>query len=342
MVDFMILQVVHLKALLKNRLRTPILPLLRLLVSIRRPNLAFCYDAEVVNDGTGAQIQRVMAIYSLARYLNISYIHKSIKEVSIHPLDPHQTPELYLQYIGRLNSIVELPSSVIGEKSHQFVSEPNLTFIKLIKIIMNSKNSDLTVLFLSDVYSLVDTKVGIYCFAIDEIRTNIDKEYINSEVSNHEISLHYRSVPGGFTIYPGENRTRQLDTSRVAKVLKRVTNRQGGSDPRIKLFTDAPERNMRVPVANFQQHIWEETPGYENGFLYIEGINMREVFGSFSQRIEIIVGGDPINALVQMSRSKTLIMSKSSLSYVACLLNRNQDTYSPLEFWHPVPHSKKF
>jgi hypothetical protein len=189
---------------------------------------------------------------------------------------------------------------------------------------------------------LVDTKPKVYELATKYVENNIQQLFHNLSFENQDIVVHYRSVPRHFSTYPGESRTRQLEIERVKNVLKRAMKKSACRNPNINVYTDAPEKDKRIAVANFQQHIWEDTPGYENGFLTLTGLDTRHEFGLLGKEINIFVGGDPLETLVRMSRAKTLIISKSSLSFVASLLNRHQDIYSPLEFWHPVPGSKKF
>ncbi len=342
MASFLINLVVFTRLSIRNFIRLPSLSLLRVIIFIRKPKIALCYDAINVRDGSGAQIQRIMAVYSLAKYLRLTYLHKPIEEVSIHPLDPHQSPELYSRYLTRLNSVIAFPSDSISLDFQREITEPKLTFVKLLKHIVNNREPSSKLIRLSDVYSLVDTKTKIYRFAIAHVRRNIQTKFANLSPSDENIVIHYRSVPGNFATYPGESQTRQLEVKRLARVLKRAIKKRKSHKSPVVIYTDAPAQDQRIPVTQSQQVLWENTPGYENGFLQLNGLDLTSELSAISNDIELHVGGDPLDALARMSEAKTLIISKSSLSYVASLLNEHQDIYSPFEFWHPVPKSRKF
>ena len=342
MASFLIHLVVFTKLSIRNVIKRPSLSLLRLIILIRKPEITLCYNAINVRDGSGAQIQRIMAIYSLAKYLGLSYLHKPIEEVSIHPLDPHQSAKLYSEYLIRLNSVISIPSDSISLDFGSEIVEPRLTFVRVLKCIINNRDLSPKLIKVSDVYSLVDAKTEIYQFAITHVQRNIRREFTDLSSANENIVIHYRSVPGKFSTYPGESRTRQLEVRRLANVLKRAIKKSKCIKPYLEVYTDAPEQDQKIPVTKSQQDIWENTPGYENGFLQLNGVDLKSELSEISNEITLYVGGDPLAALARMSEARTLIISKSSLSYVASLLNKNRDVYSPFEFWHPVRKSKKF
>ena len=342
MASFLIHLVVFTKLSIRNLLLRPSLSLLRLIILIRKPKITLCYDAINVRDGSGAQIQRIMAIYSLAKYLGLSYLHKPIEEVSIHPLDPHQSAQLYSEYLMRLNSVISIPSDSISLDFENKIVEPKLTFGRALRHISDHRESTGILIKLSDVYSLVDANTKIYQVAVTHIQSNIQREFAGLSSANENIVVHYRSVPGKFSTYPGESRTRQLEVKRLAKVLKRAIKKNRSAKSHVEIYTDAPEQDQRISVSKSQQNLWENTPGYDDGFLQLNGVDFRSELSAIGKEIMLHVGGDPLEALARMSGAKTLIISKSSLSYVASLLNKNQDIYSPFEFWHPVPKSVKF
>ena len=225
MASFLTHLAVFIKLSVRNVIKRPSLSLLRLIILIRKPKIALCYDATNVRDGSGAQIQRIMAIYSLAKYLGLSYLHKPIEEVSIHPLDPHKSAKLYHEYLIRLNSIITVPSDSILLDFENEIVEPKLTFGRALRHISNNRGSMSILLKLSDVYSLVDANTEMYQFAITHIQSNIQREFADLSSANENIVVHYRSVPGNFSTYPGEKRTRQLEVKRLAKVLKRAVKK---------------------------------------------------------------------------------------------------------------------
>jgi len=283
-----------------------------------------------------------MAIYSLSQFLGLKYFHKPISEVSIHPLDSHRTTKQYKHYLFRLNSLVSFPSDLAQIQSYSQVEVPKLTSIGLMRLYMKSRTSSPLLINIGDPYSIIDTKPIIYNFARPIILRNFNEIYELPIVDAKVIMVHYRSTPGFFATYSGESRPRQYDIKRLRRVLERAIKISDVKSPYIKIFTDAPKSNMKVKVKESQISHWRNTPGYSDGYLELNGLDLQRELSEISSEIEVHVGGDPLEALANMVSAKVLIMSKSSFSYISYLLNANGKFYSPLEFWHPVKYSRKF
>ena len=207
---------------------------------------------------------------------------------------------------------------------------------------MKSRTSSPILINIGDPYSIIDANPNIYNFARPIVLRNFDEIYELPKVDTEVIMVHYRSTPGNFATYNGESRPRQLDVMRLRKVLKRAINSSDVKSPTIKIFTDAPKSNMKVNVKESQISHWRNTPGYRDGYLELNGLDLEKELSNISSEIEVHIGGDPLEALANMLSAKVLIMSKSSFSYVSYLLNTRGKFFSPLEFWHPVKYSRKF
>lgn len=315
---------------------------LKALTSLLQPRIALCFDANRINDGTGAQIQRIMAIYSLSKFLGLKYVHKPISEVSIHPLDSHRTTKQYKHYLFRLNSLVSFPSDLTQIQGYSQVEVPKLTSLGLMRLFMKSRTSSPILINIGDPYSIIDANPNIYNFARPIVLRNFNEIYELPKVDAKVIMVHYRSTPGAFATYPGESRPRQYDIERLRRVLERAIKISDVKSPYIKIFTDAPKSHMKVKVKEFQASHWRNTPGYRDGYLELSGLDLEHELSGIGSKIEVHVGGDPLEALAKMASANVLIMSKSSFSYVAHLLNADGTFFSPFEFWHPVRHSRRF
>jgi hypothetical protein len=62
-----------------------------------------------------------------------------------------------------------------------------------------------------------------------------------------------------------------------------------------------------------------------------------QYFRSKQVDINVHSGGNPLEAIALMSKSDLLITSRSSLSYVAGLLNSSGTIVAADQFWHPNP-----
>jgi hypothetical protein len=323
--------------------RRPFFLLLYFLSRLIKPQMALTYDNQYVCDGTGAQIQRLLAIYSLSKSLNLNYFHTPIKDVSVHPLDPHQSISQYKEYLDRLNRFADFPSDLSSEKIRGFdvIGIHNLKLKNLFMLIC-IKPRRKKLIKLVDVYGVVDSTPSIYHLARKIIEPRIESKEFSSSESKTVVAVHYRSVPGDFSVYNGESQTRQIQIDRVSRVISCVIKDLALVEPRLVVYTDAPPKDMIVDVFPSQEKLWEGTPGYSNGKLHLHGRELFSAFSKISTDIEIIVGGDPLEAIVEMARANVLIASKSSLSYVSAILRINSQVYSPSEFWHPIPHAKRF
>jgi len=305
--------------------------------------MALTYDNQYVCDGTGAQIQRLLAIYSLSKSLNLNYFHTPIKDVSVHPLDPHQSISQYKEYLDRLNRFADFPSDISSEGISGFnvIGIPNLKLKNLFMLIC-IKPRRKKLIKLVDVYGVVDSAPSIYFFARKIIEPRIASRKFSSSESKTVVAVHYRSVPGDFSVYEGEGQTRQIQIDRVKGVISRALREFDKVEPELVVYTDAPSIDMVVKVFPNQEKLWEGTPGYSNGNLHLHGRDLLAAFSNVSPNINIVVGGDPLEAIIQMTRADILITSKSSLSYVPAILGTNNQVYAPIEFWHQIPGARRF
>ena len=67
----------------------------------------------------------------------------------------------------------------------------------------------------------------------------------------------------------------------------------------------------------------------------VKGNDLASSLKKYGDRCSIHIGGNPLTAIKFMSESDYLIMGRSSLSYVAAILNKEGVIYYPPKFWHP-------
>jgi hypothetical protein len=285
----------------------------------------------------------MLAIYSLSKSLNLDYFHTPIKYVSVHPLDPHQTISQYREYLNRLNKFVEFPSDIALVDINDFsvLEIPKLQLKSLLNLICTPTRKR-KLIKLVDVYGVVDSVPGIYCHARRIVNTRVLPRNQSTSEFEPVVAVHYRSVPGDFSVYEGEGQTRQIQIDRVKGVISRALREFDKVEPKLVVYTDAPSIDMVVKVFPNQEKLWEGTPGYSNGNLHLHGRDLLAAFSNVSPNINIVVGGDPLEAIIQMTKADILITSKSSLSYVPAILGTNNQVYAPIEFWHQLPGARRF
>ncbi len=313
------------------------------LIQIRRPKFALTYYGKHQQDGTGAQLQRILAIYSLCKSIGIRYVHSGIEEVAIHPLDSHQSEDSYQKYLLKLNEFAQLPSDIGLDK----VNFDNLEIITkfrlrdLVRLTFASKTNT-HVIAVVEVHAIMDCRTSMYEHARSALAQKLDEFSTGAETNLQVIAVHYRAIPGEVKSTLSASNSRQLSLNRLDNVLSKLSQSPKFENSRIVVFTDAPNEDLRIPVPAQQTYLWEGTPGYSNGHLHLPAVDLNSIFQKYSWEYEIIVGGDPLDAIIRMAKSRCLVMSKSSLSYVAYLLSEKVDVYAPIEFWHPVPNSRKY
>jgi hypothetical protein len=147
------------------------------------------------------------------------------------------------------------------------------------------------------------------------------------------IAMHFRQGVGGKAIYPGQKISRELDLDYFIQMVKSIQRESPSSNLRILVLTDAPSVATSYSPPSTQITLWEGTPGYENGVMKIEPFDFSSL-NILDCEISIFSGGDPIEAIRIMCRADILLMGRSSLSFVAGVLNQNGRVYIAPDFWH--------
>jgi len=316
--------------------------LIRALTLKSNKSITLTFDADSAVDGTGAQLQRLISVYALARYFGFKYEHTEIKQVSVHPLDPFQTKELYSQYLKELNAFIRFSRveelSSFGLKSQSYTIEFWSFMMLLLKNSFSSKSKKFSVL---EPYPVTEFSPS----ALLSIRDECELIRHNSNgFKKPYIALHYRQGVGGFVLYPGQNISRETPLVEFEEVIESILSEAPDrSLISLVVLTDAPTSVTYYEPPQDQQHLWVGTPGYFEGKMTIQPLDFEYLTRKFNVHIEVIRGGNPLVAIEVMAKSDYLLMGKSSLSYVGALLNKSGKVYSPRDFWHrPLPGWRKF
>jgi hypothetical protein len=302
----------------------------RPLLFINRSRIFFTYDSQSKLDGVGAQLQRLFSIYSLSQFLGVSYVHTAIENIAVHPLDNHKSDLEYSVFLERLNLEFEIDG----------VDNYCLTNLKKIEI---------RSLRLSHLWQLIYTRRPALLkicepYSVSDLVPNMYSDYLpklpNRKInetaqkgSELNVVMHYRRGVGGMVIQAGERLPRELPLDYYAQILQYLKNELKDFD--LVVETDAPADDLVFRPPSSQNYLWVGSPKFDKGEMSVEGIELEKIFEPFCNKLTINRGGDPINALKTMSTSDIFIMSKSSLSMVAALLNKNGTIYYPPNFWHP-------
>lgn len=312
--------------------------------TIRRfaKNLYITYDSEAAIDGTGAQLQRLISVAALSNFFDLNFHLSKINNFSVHALDPFQSDAEYLEQLLRLNQFLTFPnvSRICPEAGIEKVHISKLTIRRfLFEIFRQVLKSNPRILVVLEVYPVSEFCPGIF----DDFELYISESFEPVGHGPHLV-VHYRQGVGGNVIYPGQTIPRQIEFNKIVNLISNLFHSKNFSSiSQITIVTDAPDTiSFYTPPEN-QCVLWEGTPGYSDGVMTIQPMDFTEIDAITHVPTLVIRGGNPLDAIKIMADSDFLVMSKSSLSYVAALLNKKGTVYYPNSFWHnPLSSWVKF
>jgi hypothetical protein len=280
--------------------------------------LYLTYNNNGFTDGAGAQIQRIISIYLVAKYYKLGYIHSKLLRMSYQGAKCLENNEEDSTQIERYNSLFTLPSSVDNITFDRTYSSEHLSE----ELINNLKGGDgntlLSVIF---AHGLVDRKpelllqsftlpwiqplnivpivIAVHVrrgelFVVDSDRMLPNSYYINCMKTLSQLFIE-ANVPYEF----------HLHTEIISKPTL-VTPTHHGITERIK---------TPVLIKPEDNHIEE--------FSVIPNIKYR-------------INEDPVETLKALSSANILLASRSSFSYVAAILSSRA---SGVVLFHPFWHS---
>ena len=282
--------------------------------------IALTYANDKEMDGAGAQLQRIYGIYAVSRFLGTLYIHTPVEKIGYHGLEaleknaPTDGFESRFNQLLKMVSDVELPENAI-------IHEMDLVNAEVIKAKADGNNEfHLFRIFLP--YPICDNNPSVYkCVSKLSPFTNKKNKLfrIAIHVRRGELFLieQYRMLPNSYY------------TSTVLQIIKILS--ELSVEFVCELYTEAPSKKLTVAPGHYS--INDKIS--QNTFLSPE-MNSLDDFDVIPN-LRKFVNGDPIEALEAMATADLLMMSRSSFSYVAAILNAEGIViYHP--FWHsPLP-----
>lgn len=295
--------------------------------------IALTYDNTASFDGTGAQIQRILATFAICRRYGLPYVHSGIKELIITPLDPFQTEADLSAYLGRVNNYFELPSDYEVGNVREISRLQTLTKSSLLGIRATNKLNfgKRKIIAIANPIQILNRMPELYMLATKKLK------YKTLPKAAKKITVHYRRGSNTLDILPGESAPRGLSNDWYIRTLRKYVKRfqESKIDFTIEVLTDMPKASFYYSPKQFQSHLWTYEPRFKNGLVEVFGEDLKNsVFAEFGNQLFVKHGGDPLQGLIDMSEADILITSRSSYSYVGGLLNLNGKIISPPGFWH--------
>jgi hypothetical protein len=317
------------KALIKNATLRAIVQTFPSIFS----RLVITNSTSTKKDGTGAQIQRLLATAALAERLKIPFLQSRILDVAIHPLDGFQDHDSYNKFIEKLNYLFMITSTNRELDIDGIRRVKNLELNQLIKIAVRSHRTKQFIrIEVENPYPLSDLNVNQYPSVIRKLE-NLSQVLLQKPTHPY-IAIHYRQGVGNFAVYPGQTIPREITLDYFKSRINNLVSEADRARLELHVFTDAPTSVIKFQPPSDQMHLWEGSPGYVDGIMTVQPQAFSpDDFGV--SKVVVHSGGDPIDAMIQMARASVLIVGRSSLSYIAGILNKDGTVVGPPEFWHP-------
>jgi hypothetical protein len=291
--------------------------------------LVLTYDNTAWTDGVGAQLQRIYGIYAVSRLLGVPYLHSPLAEVGYQGLSALQANAADPDFHRAFNELLDIPSDIVPSGELPTIRLPNIGLQvanELIARTGRATGGKATLLRLMTPYGIADRFPD--CYEVCKQLSPFPPSRRAGEPVR--VALHVRS--GDLVVVKSSDRL--LPNMYYVNVARRVASTLEALklDFRIELWTEVPTTEF---VVGLQHH------GI-NGRLNEPLVARPEMYAldEFDQLPNLVhrLNGRTIDCLRGLATADILVMSRSSFSYVAAILNRNGIIfYHP--FWHSPPSS---
>jgi hypothetical protein len=290
-------------------------------------------------DGSGAQIQRILSIRAISNYLGFNFFNSEILDMDFNPGDGIDSLEKKRGFLMELNSFIFFQNSCGN-------SHVNLKSIPEGRITA-SLNRLTLFLKIASIWSALSRKHIHFLVSSPERWIKIRPEILEC-LDFQPFDANSTDTPDSFLIsvhiQRAKNTKSQLSdryqpTSWYKKLLDEVTGtlEAQGANYRIDLHTDAPEHSQKWRLGNA---VSSRTVNYwkRGGFIDDTGIanlGTEDFYTSLGYSSEVMQIHREINSLDAwklMSKSDVIITGRSSFSYIGALLNKGALVLSPKYF----------
>jgi hypothetical protein len=291
--------------------------------------LYLTYDNEIIQDGVGAQVMRIVAVRAISKYFKLGYLHSGIKKLTVTQLDPAQSQQEIDEYISYLNETFAFSSHKIKEM-HEVYKVYNLSHRLLLSYGLRALILRRRILLKVTIpFYITDRNPKIFKSVVKLLPSFTPKQSQNKI----KVVIHFRAGADPKHIDPGKSEARFVPIDYFEKLVAQIQRDNPSSALDLCLLTDAPAKSFYYSPPSDQLKKWEET-GYEikNGSVEIKALDLEESWISGTPGFRVVHGGDPIEAIKEMANADYLLMSRSTLSFLGALLNQTGEVIYPPRF----------
>lgn len=297
--------------------------------------LYLTYDNQQLQDGYGAQLMRIIGIYSLAKKFRLHYVHSPILETVEELAHNINNLEELSLLTDQVNDFFALPSSTDRKIFDEVVSVKSLGWKFFLKSILKYQFSKKNVLIrILLPFPVIERIPNAYAIGTKYIKL-ANKDLFRENLAN-EIVVHVRMSYGQSTTISPHVRPRFLPTDYYVDLLRaRLSLNPDQREMKILVHTDMPNisRTWTPTAKRLQQNI-EFGEKVIHGKINVIGKDLSKRFRELGcHKLEICYESQFLVAFLDMATAGTLIMSRSSFSYLAALFNENEVVW-PSGYWH--------
>ena len=279
--------------------------------------LYLTYDNETLIDGAGAQLQRILTIYSIAKFYNLGYIHRGLKKISYQGAKCLEDNYLDPKQVDDYNKLFVLPSTPLLTPFTNIYNVVGITE-EMINLLKNEPGDTLIVAQFAQL--IIDKNPEIMLQPIPlawTIRPTLLARPVN-------VAIHIRK--GDLFVLASE---RMLPNSYYVKCMRALHTlfTQAGIPYEFHLHTEVITKPTLITADH--HGICDKT--IKSTVLKPED-NHLEDFDEFVG-CKFHINEYPIDTLKALVLSDVLLASRSSFSYIAGFLkNKGVILFHP--FWH--------
>jgi hypothetical protein len=258
---------------------------------VKKDRTLTCYSG---NDGGGAQLQRILSVASLCKYLNIDFVYTKISDIDFHPLNYSKE-----EWIKQWNSLINF------EKVYK-INENNKMEVKGIFVALRELIRHNGFFAITNAHLFADSHPCYYNNLIESTGLSISLNHENGnsiQECSINASLHYRVpiVSTDHKFFDAE-RNRMPSEDSLCDTIEAIKKDNNLVDDCITIFLFNKD--------------------------YIS-----KDFYNYYPNITVDDNTNAIDAIRHMSRAEILLVSNSSMSYLAALFSRGI-VYCYKNFWH--------
>jgi hypothetical protein len=272
-------------------------------------------------DGAGAQLQRIISIYKIAKYYNIGYIHTGIKHLDNQGVTHIENNSVDESQIDLYNNLFYIQGDKPDTSDYISIFLDSPTIEDLKSYIVSGEN---VILYITHSHVIIDSNADIL---------NIPLKFQWSETTIKfplKIAVHIRR--GDLFVVESH---RMLPNSYYTHCMKSLEGIFTHANIPYEFHIYSEMFSSTVDVSRYVSKYYSKNIDHPV-FVNLDDFNLED-FKAFNN-VVFHINECPVKCLIEMSNADVLVSSKSSYSYTASIINQKGIIIFP-PFWHSMKQS---